>query len=138
MRKHLKYIDGNSDKFWQIEVNGSEYTVTYGRNGTSGVSQTKTLTDGEECLKVAEKLLNEKIKKGYSENGDVVVSPKVTNSKNTSSTNINEILGVYDELVKTGKVTDLLPFLKEHSKGNLEGLKKQIRKNKRYWMGYVD
>ena len=69
MRKHLKYIDGSSDKFWQIEVNGSEYTVTYGRNGTSGTSQTKTFTDSEECLKVAEKLLNEKIKK---DKGDLV------------------------------------------------------------------
>jgi len=139
MRKHLKYIDGNSDKFWQIEVNGSQYTVTYGRNGTSGTSQTKTFTDGDECLKAAEKLLNEKIKKGYSENGDVVVSPKVTNSKNaSSSTNINEVLGIYDALVKSGKVADLLPFLKEHSKGNLEALKKQIRKNKRYWMDFID
>ncbi|TKC59163.1 WGR domain-containing protein [Pedobacter hiemivivus] len=138
MKKHLKYIDGTSDKFWQIEVNGSEYTVTYGRNGTSGTSQTKTFTDGDECLKVAEKLLNEKVKKGYSENGDVVISPKVTNSKNTSSTNINEILGIYDALVKSGKVADLLPFLKEHSKGNLEALKKQVRKSKRYWVDYVD
>jgi predicted DNA-binding WGR domain protein len=138
MRKHLKYIDGNSDKFWQIEVDGSEYTVTYGRNGTSGTSQTKAFNDGDECLKIAEKLLNEKIKKGYSENGDVVISQKVTNSKNSTSTNINEILGIYDALVKSGKIADLLPFLKEHSKGNLEALKKQIRKNKRYWMDYVD
>jgi len=139
MRKHLKYIDGNSDKFWQIEVSGNEYTVTYGRNGTSGTSQTKTFTDNDECLKVAEKLLNEKIKKGYSENGEVVVSQKTTNSKNnTSSTNINEILANYDVLVKSGKVAELLPFLQEHSKGNLEALKKQIRKNKRYWMDYID
>jgi len=138
MRKHLKYIDGNSDKFWQIEVNGSEYTVTYGRNGTSGISQTKTFTDGDECLKVAEKLLNEKIKKGYSESGEVVTSQKVTNSKNVSSTNINEILDIYDELVKSRKVTELLPFLKEHAKGNIEALKKQVRKNKRYWMDFID
>jgi hypothetical protein len=89
-------------------------------------------------LKIAEKLLNEKIKKGYSENGDVVVSRKVTNSKNAASTNIDEVLSVYDALVKSGKVADLLPFLKKHSKGNLGALKKQIRKNKRYWMDYVD
>lgn len=138
MKKHLKYIDGNSDKFWQIEVNGLEYTVTYGRNGTNGTSQTKTFTDKDECLKVAEKLLNEKIKKGYSENGDVILSPKVTNGKNASSNTISEILGTYDALVKSGKVADLLPFLKEHSKGNLEALKKQVKKNKRYWLDYVD
>ncbi|SMC47002.1 DUF6493 family protein [Pedobacter africanus] len=141
MRKHLKYIDGNSDKFWQIEVNGSEYTVTYGRNGTSGTSQTKTFTSGEECLKVAEKLLNEKIKKGYSENGEVVPGSAIKNNKKTSSSssaNINEVLATYDALVKSGNVAELLPFLQEHSKGNLEALKKQIRKNKKYWMDFID
>lgn len=138
MRKHLKYIDGNSDKFWQIEVNGSDYTVTYGKNGTSGTSQTKTFTDGDTCLKMAEKLFNEKIKKGYSESGEVVTGTSASKTKNPASSNINEMLARYDELVKSGKVTELLPFLKAHSKGNLEALKKQIRKNKRYWMEFID
>lgn len=44
MKKHLKYIDGNSDKFWQIEVLNNEFTVTYGKNGTSGTSQKNHLT----------------------------------------------------------------------------------------------
>ncbi|MBE9602364.1 DUF6493 family protein [Pedobacter sp. MC2016-24] len=138
MRKHLKYIDGNSDKFWQIEVNGSDYTVTYGKNGTSGTSQTKTFTDSDTCLKMAEKLFNEKIKKGYSESGEVVTGTSASKTKNPASSNINEVLARYDELVKSGKVTELLPFLKAHSKGNLEALKKQIRKNKRYWMEFID
>ena len=56
MKKHLKYIDGNSDKFWQIEVSDTNFTVTYGKNGTSGVSQIKTFENAEACLKAAEKL----------------------------------------------------------------------------------
>lgn len=137
MNKHLKYIDGNSDKFWQIEVVGAAYTVTYGRNGTSGTSQTKTFTDNDECLKMAEKLLNDKIKKGYSENGEVVLSQPIKGVKKAGS-NINEILDIYDALVKSGNVAGLLPFLKEHAKGNLEVLKKQIRKNKKYWIDFID
>lgn len=138
MKKHLKYIDGSSDKFWQIEVSNSEYTVTYGRNGTAGTSQTKTFTEKDECLKVAEKLLNEKIKKGYSEDGEVVPGQKTPSGKNATSTPITEILNNYDALVKSGKVAELLPFLKEHSKGNLPALKKQIKINKRYWIEYTD
>lgn len=140
MKRHLKYIDGNSDKFWQIEVLDTTFTVTYGRNGTSGVSHTKTFTDTAECLKMAEKLLNEKIKKGYSEDGEVIKSEGIKISKGikTQTSDINEILSGYDIIVKSGDVKALLPFLEKHSKGNLEALKKQIRKNKRYWMDFID
>ena len=62
MKKHLKYIDGNSDKFWQIEVLNNEFTVTYGKNGTSGTSQKKSFDSNENCIKAAEKLLAEKNK----------------------------------------------------------------------------
>ena len=77
MKKHLKYIDGTSDKFWQIEVTDNKFTVTYGKNGTSGVSQIKSFDTNEDCMKAAEKLLAEKIKKGYSEDGAVVLTNKV-------------------------------------------------------------
>ena len=137
MKKHLKYIDGTSDKFWQIEVSELQYTVTYGRNGTSGVSQIKSFSSNEECLKIAKKLLAEKIKKGYSETGEVILngSTKIKTEKNN---NIDLILEEYDAIVKSRNVDLLLPFLKEKSKGNSEALKKQIKKNKQYWMTYVD
>ncbi|MEP6929654.1 MAG: WGR domain-containing protein [Flavobacterium sp.] len=80
MIKYLKFIDGNSDKFWQIEASGLEYTVTYGKNGTSGTSQTKTFSTPEECLKTAEKILAEKVKKGYSETGEVTVTSTLADS----------------------------------------------------------
>lgn len=137
MKKHLKYIDGSSDKFWQIEVLDTVYTVTYGRNGTSGVSQTKTFADNTECLKVAEKLLNEKIKKGYSETGDVIQS-KTPAVNNAATKNTDKILKDYDGIIKSGNLSQLLPFLKENSKGNLEVLKKHIRKSKKYWMSFIE
>ncbi|MEJ2880190.1 DUF6493 family protein [Pedobacter sp. GR22-6] len=140
MKKHLKYIDSGSDKFWQIEVADDSYTVTYGRNGTAGVSQTKKFADHAECLKTAEKLLAEKIKKGYSESGEVVKTEaaKVTKAGKSQTTDIGEVLRSYDTIVKVGDVRALLPFLERNTKGNLEALKKQIRKNKKYWLEFID
>lgn len=138
MKKHLKYIDGTSDKFWEIEVADATYTVVYGRNGTAGTSQTKSFSSNEECLKAAEKLLNEKTKKGYSEDGEVVLRNPATKSAKSSGTNIEVLLNAYDEIILSKDIKRLLPFLKDNAKGNLEALKKHIRKAKRYWMDFVD
>ncbi|MDR6760197.1 putative DNA-binding WGR domain protein [Flavobacterium sp. 2755] len=135
MKKSLKYIDGNSNKFWEINVIESAFTVTYGKNGTSGTSQSKSFGTDEECLKAAEKLVNEKLKKGYSENGEVTVSstPKTAKAENATA-----ILQEYDDIIKAKNVDLMLPFLREKSKGNIEVLKKHIKKCKRYWMTYTD
>lgn len=138
MKKHLKYIDGTSDKFWQIEVTEAAYTVVYGRNGTSGTAQTKSFSSNEECLKAAEKLLNEKVKKGYSEDGEVLISNPASKSAKSSGTNIQEVLNAYDAIILSKDIKTLLPFLKDNAKGNLEALKKHIRKARRYWMDFVD
>lgn len=65
MEHKLLFKDSKSDKFWNIKVTGKSFTVTYGKTGTTGTSQTKNFDSKEKCLKEAEKLFNEKIKKGY-------------------------------------------------------------------------
>jgi predicted DNA-binding WGR domain protein len=137
MKKHLKYIDGTSDKFWQIEVTNNKFTVTYGKNGTSGVSQIKSFDTNEDCMKAAEKLLAEKIKKGYSEDGEVVLTNKV-DAKTGKVSNISAILEEYDAILQQKNSGLLLPFLEKNSKGNLEAIRKHIKKHKRYWMTFVD
>ncbi|EKO59885.1 mRNA capping enzyme, catalytic domain protein [Leptospira kirschneri str. H2] len=67
MNHHLTFKDDKSDKFWNIEVSGNSFTVTYGKTGTTGTSQTKTFDNEEICVKEAQKLLSEKLKKGYIE-----------------------------------------------------------------------
>merc|ERR1712167_406780 len=52
-------------KFWQVEVNGSTMTVTYGKVGTSGQSKDKEWSDEETAIKEAQKLVKAKIKGGY-------------------------------------------------------------------------
>ncbi|WP_061218823.1 WGR domain-containing protein [Leptospira weilii] len=69
MQHRLIFKDEKSDKFWNVEVSRKSFTVTYGKTGTAGTSQTKTFDSKEKCLKEAEKLLSEKLKKGYMEKG---------------------------------------------------------------------
>ncbi len=67
MKIDLIYQDDTSNKFWSIEVNMNEHTVTYGRVGTNGTSKTKAFPDEEKALKEALKLAAAKKKKGYQE-----------------------------------------------------------------------
>lgn len=65
MKHQLMYKDDKSDKFWNIETSENSFTVTYGKTGAAGTSQTKTFKNEAECLKEAGKVLGEKLKKGY-------------------------------------------------------------------------
>ena len=142
MFKHLKYIDGTSDKFWEIQTAGSTHIVTYGRNGTAGQSKSKTFDSEEACLKDAEKLIAEKTKKGYSEDGTVGSDSKEKGSAvrqpTSASQRKEEAVAALKLLIKEARTEDIIPFLEEYSSGNLEILKKEIRAAKRYWVDYSD
>ncbi|WP_016760502.1 WGR domain-containing protein [Leptospira weilii] len=75
MQHYLTYKDETSDKFWNIEVSGTSFTVTYGKTGTPGQTQKKEFKDEATCLKEAGKLLNEKLKKGYVEQQNLKTAP---------------------------------------------------------------
>lgn len=99
MKHYLTFSEGTSNKFWQIETEGNSFTVTYGKIGTSGQIQTKTFDSEEKCLKEAQKLLSEKLKKGYQNSGEetTTTSPKPTQTQSVSkaktpSTNENDIV----------------------------------------------
>ncbi len=65
-RHELHFQDGVSDKFWTIELQGKRFTVQFGRTGTDGQTQTKKFASNAEAEKACEKLVAEKLKKGYS------------------------------------------------------------------------
>jgi len=67
MTYYLTYKDSKSDKFWQIDIDGSSHTVTYGKTGSKGTCKTKTFGSDQDCLEDAQKLKNQKLKKGYVE-----------------------------------------------------------------------
>ena len=48
-RRELVLMDAKSSKFWNIELKGARHTVTYGRTGTNGQSQTKEFPSQDEA-----------------------------------------------------------------------------------------
>ena len=67
MTRRFEFVEGSSAKFWEIAVNGAETVVRWGRIGTAGQSQTKSYADAAAATKQAEKLIAEKLGKGYCE-----------------------------------------------------------------------
>lgn len=65
MKRELIYMDAKSSKFWKIDQEGPSHTVTYGRIGSAGQSATKSFPSEEAAKKDAEKLIREKLGKGY-------------------------------------------------------------------------
>jgi predicted DNA-binding WGR domain protein len=75
--RHLTFSEGSAHKFWKIELDGSSHTVTFGRIGTAGQSQTKEFEDDDAARKSFDKLIAEKTLKGYVDAaGGAVASPK--------------------------------------------------------------
>jgi predicted DNA-binding WGR domain protein len=108
MKKHLTFKDNKSDKFWSIAVSGKSFTVTYGKTGTDGQTSVKDFDTEEKCMKEAEKLVSEKIKKEYIESSGT--------HKKTKSTQKGEI----HQINKTTNIIDstaerkYIHFAKEH------------------------
>jgi predicted DNA-binding WGR domain protein len=59
------FSEGTSNKFWQIDLNGSSFTTTFGRIGASGQSSTKAFPSDSKALSEYNRLIAEKTKKGY-------------------------------------------------------------------------
>ena len=69
MVRHFEYIGGTSSKFWEISRSGSEVTVAFGRIGTNGQTQVKDLSTHSAAIAHVDKLIAEKVGKGYVERG---------------------------------------------------------------------
>jgi predicted DNA-binding WGR domain protein len=67
MSRRFEFIAGLSAKFWEVTVAGADVIIRYGRLGTDGQTLTKSFADAASAQKQAEKLLGEKLKKGYVE-----------------------------------------------------------------------
>jgi uncharacterized protein (TIGR02996 family) len=65
--RSFTFTDGKSDKFWNIELKDNAFTVTFGRRGTTGQTQTKTFADAAKAKAAHDKLVQEKVRKGYVE-----------------------------------------------------------------------
>jgi uncharacterized protein (TIGR02996 family) len=71
----FQYSDAKSHKFWTIEVSGDSFTVTYGKVGAKGQTQTKSFPSPEKAQQAADKLIAEKLGKGYRETTPAASGP---------------------------------------------------------------
>jgi predicted DNA-binding WGR domain protein len=60
-----EFKEGTSNKFWEINLDGSSFTTTYGKIGTDGQTTEKSYGDDDKAQKEYDKLIAEKTKKGY-------------------------------------------------------------------------
>jgi uncharacterized protein (TIGR02996 family) len=65
-----EFEEGNSSKFWEIEISGNAVTTTWGKIGTDGQSKEKPFADAAAAKKEYDKLIKEKTGKGYELAGD--------------------------------------------------------------------
>ena len=52
-----EYHDEKSNKFWEIEIAGSEVTTRWGKIGANGQAKTKDHGDGDKAQKEFDKLI---------------------------------------------------------------------------------
>lgn len=67
MKRNFINQEELSDKFWNIEYSGTRQTVTFGKTGTKGRETVKDFADEKDCSRESEKLISQKIRKGYTE-----------------------------------------------------------------------
>src|SRR5262245_46179610 len=84
--REFEFREGSSDKFWNITLDGKAFTVTFGRRGTAGQSQTKKWASEAEAQKNHDKLIGEKTKKGYVEKGAGAAEAAEAKANGTSQT----------------------------------------------------
>lgn len=67
MTRRFEFVGGSSAKFWEITVDGSTVTVRFGRLGTDGQTQTKQFASPAEAGSHVDKVVAQKVGKGYVE-----------------------------------------------------------------------
>ena len=109
MKRIFIFQDAKSQKFWSIDIDGTGFTVQYGRLGTEGQTSKKSFDTEEKCQKEADKLIAEKTKKGYTESTEETVKDTKVESKKyyayyDSGTTIEDIA---EKILKDPKRADL-------------------------------
>jgi predicted DNA-binding WGR domain protein len=67
MKRRFEFSKDSSHKFWEVAVSNNQVSVTFGRIGTAGQTQTKQFADLTAATKHADKQIEQKLAKGYVE-----------------------------------------------------------------------
>jgi DNA ligase-1 len=66
-KRYFECVEAGASKFWEIWMDGKDVTTNWGKIGTPGQTKTKPFPDEAKAKKEYDKLLAEKIGKGYKE-----------------------------------------------------------------------
>jgi cell wall assembly regulator SMI1/predicted DNA-binding WGR domain protein len=66
-KRRFEFVDGGSNKFWEVWIDGNAVYTHYGRIGANGQTTIKEEGDAAKASRLLEKLVAEKTKKGYVE-----------------------------------------------------------------------
>ena len=80
-KRELQFDDGKSRKFWKIKLTGTSHTVTFGRIGTPGQTRTKEFESKQEAKTSCDKLIQQKLAKGYDDAKTVATAAKKKTKK---------------------------------------------------------
>lgn len=89
---HYALVNGKSDKFWKVYLDGAAMVTTYGKNGTAGQSTTKVFGSPQAANAAYLQIIKEKTGKGYqfvgvvhkemvASDGPVDSGPKIGDTK---------------------------------------------------------
>jgi DNA ligase 1 len=67
--RRFEYVEGSSSKFWAVSRDGAVFTTRWGRIGTDGQTKTKEASTEAKAEAEVDKLIAEKVGKGYVEVG---------------------------------------------------------------------
>ena len=65
--RRFALVAGTSAKFWEVSVTGATVHVRFGRIGSAGQSQSKEFADAPTAGAHAQRLIAQKLAKGYLE-----------------------------------------------------------------------
>lgn len=65
--RRFEFTEGSSKKFWEVRLDGTALLVRFGRIGTEGQTQKKAFAHVADAADAAEKLIEQKMRKGYFE-----------------------------------------------------------------------
>jgi predicted DNA-binding WGR domain protein len=67
MKRRFEFVGGSSAKFYEVSVVGRDVHICFGRLDTAGQTQNKSFPSSDAAHKHAEKLVSQKLAKGYIE-----------------------------------------------------------------------
>lgn len=112
MKRYFEYVgadtsraSGQAEKFWEVSITKTELTIRFGKIGANGQTVLKTFPDANTAEREAEKLIAEKIKKGYIETSIGAKSTSATGAaKSKLNAEITACIACSEEIMATAKL----------------------------------